>query len=205
MCLQELGGEFYCPCAAEDLLLQLFQLLLMCELGANWEPNEWTVPLKPRGSDCKEPYAGCKTHRDTLTNTNSSGLFTSLLFYICKISVSVRSHTEASKNSFSLAPHASLLLHSATEKQNRLCLYCYREGKKTVFESIFLVILMSKIHLNICYSALISQTPRATEKVRWKNFRRQGGMKRGRDRQRMRPHFHCLMTDRLPSGLNHDL
>ncbi len=45
----------------------------------------------------------------------------------------------------------------------------------------------------------------ATEKVRWKNFRRQGGMKRGRDRQRMRPHFHCLMTDRLPSGLNHDL
>lgn len=33
--------------------------------------------------------------------------------------------------------------------------------------------------------------PEATEKVRWKNLRRQRGMKRGRDRQRMRPHFHC--------------
>ncbi len=45
----------------------------------------------------------------------------------------------------------------------------------------------------------------ATEKVRWKNFRRQGGMKRRRDRQRTRPHFSLLMTDCLPSGLNHDL
>lgn len=53
-------GGVYRPAAADDLLLQL---LLMCELGANWEPNEWTVPLKPRGSRRKEPYGGDRNTR----------------------------------------------------------------------------------------------------------------------------------------------
>lgn len=53
-------GGVYRPAAAADLLLQL---LLMCELGANWEPNERTVPLKPRGSRRKEPYGGNRNTR----------------------------------------------------------------------------------------------------------------------------------------------
>lgn len=53
-------GGVYRPTAADDLLLQL---LLMCELGANWEPNERTVPLKPRGSRRKEPYGGNRNTR----------------------------------------------------------------------------------------------------------------------------------------------
>lgn len=42
----------------------------------------------------------------------------------------------------------------------------------------------------------------ATESMRWKNFRRQGAMKRRRDRQAS---LSWLMADCLPSGLNHDL
>lgn len=42
----------------------------------------------------------------------------------------------------------------------------------------------------------------ATESTRWKNFRRQGAMKRRRDRQAS---LSWLMVDCLPSGLNHDL
>lgn len=67
------GGGGYCPCAAEDLLLQLFQLLLMCELGAHWELNGCTEPLKPRGSDCKEPYAEAVILLKEHTEPNNTG------------------------------------------------------------------------------------------------------------------------------------
>lgn len=38
------------------------------------------------------------------------------------------------------------------------------------------------------------------EKVSWKNLRKQGGMKRGRDGQRMRPHFHCWWLTACHTG-----
>lgn len=64
-------GGVYRPAAADDLLLQL---LLMCELGANWEPNERTVPLKPRGSRRKGPYGG---NRNTRLADHTRLVFTS--------------------------------------------------------------------------------------------------------------------------------
>lgn len=85
--------SFYCPCAAEDLLLQLFLLLLMCEQRTSWEPNEWTMPLKSTGSECKNPDASQKTHRYTAdTNIIQPGCL-----HLCSFTVSFFLEMEVSK------------------------------------------------------------------------------------------------------------
>lgn len=55
---------------------------------------------------------------------------------------------------------------------------------------------------NCTETVLVGGVREATESTRWKNFRRQGAMKRRRDRQAS---LSWLMVDCLPSGLNHDL